>query len=232
LNQSPQFHSVRSHEPALDKQGNQPRLKDTSIKISLTDFADFATRSGNPQFTKVKELIARGEYDPRTDFWKPLRDCIPAFHKGKRTLESVVSMLTDAKKTNRYPQAIAGYKRFLAKNEPSYFTVPAWLWTYRELHVRINPEVGFEMDGKRYAVKLHFKDEKLTRLRRDVIFEVMHSAMASHSTLIPAILDVANARLISSGPLDGKLMPWLQAQAVGFVHMWNSLAAQPITIKN
>lgn len=194
MNQSPQSHSVRSHEPALDKHGN----KDTSIKISLTDFADFATRSGNSQFTKVKELIARGEYDPRTDFWKPLRDCIPAFHKGKRTLESVVSMLTDAKKANRYPQAIAGYKRFLAKNEPSYFTVPAWL----------------------------------TRLRRDVLLEVMHSAMASNSTLIPAILDVANARFISAGPLEGSLAPWLQAQAVGFVHMWNLLAAQPITIKN
>jgi hypothetical protein len=235
LNLTPQFHSVQTHEPlepAFDKGGTQSALKDSTIKISLTDFVDFATRSGKSQFTKVKELFARGEYDPRTDFWKPLRDCIPAFHRGKRTLESVVATLTDAKKTNRYPQAIAGYRRFLGKNEPNYFTVPAWFWTYGELHVRVNPEVGFEMGGKRYAVKLHFKDEKLTRQRSAVLLEVMRSAMAADSKLIPAILDVANARLISVGPFDGGLTTWLQAQAVGFVHMWNLLAAQPITIKN
>lgn len=48
-------------------------------EISLTDWVDFVITAGPPQFTKVKELAVRGEYDPRFDFGS-------RFAKGFRTI--------------------------------------------------------------------------------------------------------------------------------------------------
>jgi hypothetical protein len=59
-------------------------------EISLTDWVDFVITAGPPQFTKVKELAARGEYDPRFDFWKPLREGLQSHHQGRTKLEDVL----------------------------------------------------------------------------------------------------------------------------------------------
>jgi hypothetical protein len=193
------------------------------IDISLTDFVDFTIKNGPAQFTKVKEVFARGDYNPRTDFWKPLRDCIQEFHKGKRTLESVVTGLSDSKKITRYPQAVNGYSRFLKKNDPKILKVPSWKWVYEGLSVKVNPEVGFELAGKRYAVKLYFKDEKLTNQRLRIVFALMKEVIPTDLGLIPAVLDVSSATLRIPRASTDELRPVLEAQANSFVHMWRSL---------
>jgi hypothetical protein len=198
------------------------------IDISLTDFVDFTIKSGPAQYTKVKEVFARGEYDPRTDFWKPLRDCIREFHKGKRALESVLIGLSDSKKATRYPQAVTGYTRFLKKNKPNVFTVPSWKWTYGDLSVKVNPEVGFELADKKFAVKLYFKDEALTNLRLRIVFALMAEVIPAGLGLVPAVLDVSSAKLRVGRPSDANLRPVLEAQANSFVHMWRSLEKKAI----
>ncbi|WP_164879142.1 hypothetical protein [Flavobacterium cerinum] len=45
--------------------------KDSSIKISLTDFLDFINRSGGTKMTKVKQVKNRAKYHPASDFYKP-----------------------------------------------------------------------------------------------------------------------------------------------------------------
>ncbi len=49
------------------------------IKISLTDFVDFVLTIPASHLTKVKKIANRGEYDPKNDFWKPLREGIQSF---------------------------------------------------------------------------------------------------------------------------------------------------------
>jgi hypothetical protein len=59
-------------------------------QISLTDWVDFVISAGPPQFTKVKELAGRGEYDPRRDFWKPLREGLRNHHQIGAKLENIL----------------------------------------------------------------------------------------------------------------------------------------------
>ena len=50
----------------------------SKIKISLTDFVDFVSKSGTSKLTKVKQIKGRRSYHPAFDFWKLMRDEI--FH--------------------------------------------------------------------------------------------------------------------------------------------------------
>jgi hypothetical protein len=71
--------------------------------------------------------------------------------------------LTDKKKQARYPEAVKSYKRFLGKKEIHWFNPPRAMWKYGGLTVRVNPELGLQIKGKKYAIKLYFKGEKPTK---------------------------------------------------------------------
>jgi len=90
--------------------------------ISLTDFVDFAITAGPSQLAKVKEISARGEYDPKFDFWKPLRAGIRGLHQDGTKLDSVLEGLKDAKKIKRYPVAVKAYKKFVGKKTIQWFS--------------------------------------------------------------------------------------------------------------
>lgn len=82
------------------------------INISMTPFVDFVVASGTPKLTAVKKAKAQyqSEYDPATDFYKPLRECIIDAAQqnlnGKETLDSVRSILVNlsARKSESYQE--------------------------------------------------------------------------------------------------------------------------------
>ena len=83
--------------------------------ISLTDFVDFAIKSGTPKLTKVRTIKSRPDYEPAFDYWKQLREGICDFHragaKNKADLNEVVDSLQNPRKVGRYSAALKGYKR-------------------------------------------------------------------------------------------------------------------------
>jgi hypothetical protein len=198
-------------------------------EISLTDWVDFVITAGPPQFTKVKELASRGEYDPRFDFWKPLREGLQNYHQGKAKLENSLLGLKDPKKLKRYPDAIKAYQKFIGKKHWAWFKPPSALWSYGGLTVRVNPELGLQFDGKKHVVKLYCKEEKPTKQRLNVVLAMMRVALNLGESAVPAVLDVSSCRLITPKPVEHDLLPMLQAQAIAFVHMWNAVRA-PVAI--
>lgn len=197
-------------------------------EISLTDFVDFVIKSGTPKLTKVRTIKTRPDYEPAFDFWKPLRDGIKAFHKAdgrnKNVLDRILDDLTDIKKKRRYPGAIAGYKKFLGKRTLTWFDPPYSLWSSGGLDVRVNPELGLEINGRKYAVKLYFKDDSPTRAKLDVVLELMRIALADKDGKVEmAVLDVTTARLIEMNMNKASLLPLLQGEAASFAQIWNSL---------
>jgi len=197
-------------------------------RISLTDFVDFVVKSGTPKLTKVRELKNRGDYDPATDFWKPLRKAIIDYHKSggdKRQLDAILSKISDPKKQNRYPSAVAGYKKFIGRKIVKWFDPPKHLWTRSGLDVRVNPELGLEYNSQRHIIKLYFKDEKPNKQKFDVVLAMMEEALRSKlkagDTL--AILDVSNSKLHTSSGPQPSLTPLLVGEAAGFVATWNQI---------
>ncbi len=194
-------------------------------EISLTDFVDFAITSPPSQLTKVRQLHKRGDYDPRFDFWKALRELIQDHHNGTAKLLLPITGLADPKKMTRYPVALAAYKKFLQKQGPvATFKAPSAKWIYQGLTVRVNPELGLIIDGRRYATKLYFKDEKPTKHRLNVVFELMRLALKLDVTTTAAVIDVSAGRLITPKPLDQDLTPLLEAQALAFMHLWKAVS--------
>jgi hypothetical protein len=192
--------------------------------ISLTDFVDFAISTPHTQLTKVRQICSRGSYDPRFDFWKTLREGVREFHEKGKKLDSVLVGLKDAKKLKRYPSSVKTYEKFASKQrDVSWFKPPSGIWSYGGLNVRVNPELGLEIAGKKYAIKLYFKDEKPTKQRLKVVFEMMRIVLLD-ATIASAVIDVSNGKIIVPKPMAEDLLPLLEAQALSFVHLWKAVA--------
>lgn len=197
-------------------------------EISLTDFVDFVAKSGTPKLTHVRRLKGRGEYSPAGDFWKRLRDGIIEFHKretlNKSTLDSIAKGLTDSKKQNNYPRAIRQYKAFLGRKRITWFKPPSECWSHSGLDVRVNPELGLVINGKRHIVKLYFKGTPLVRNKAEMILLLMQQALPdTHAGDVFAVLDVQSKKLIASADPDPFLMPLLLGEAGALAAIWSSL---------
>lgn len=199
--------------------------------ISLTDFVDFVISSGTPKLTKVLQIKRRGDYQPAHDFWRELREGIVNFHKshatGKHELDRILATLDD-KKTARYADCLSGYKRFLGRKRITWFEPPNGRWTSGGLVIRINPELGLNIEGKRYVVKLYFKKEPLSRRRTDIVRLLLHAALnnvANRPGIHYAILDVPRWKLFDDRPPDQALVPLLNGEASNFITIWNSIQA-------
>jgi len=199
------------------------------IHISLTEFVDFVAKSGTPKLTLVRRVKERHKvgYDPRTDFYKPLRDGLVKHHKEglpKSALDPLTTGLSDAKKRTAYPELVQGYKKFLGKKAVKWFDPPQRVWTHSELEISINPELGLEINGKKHAIKLYFKAEKLTKIRMDAINQLMHVVLGTNQqSPVLGILDVRNAKLISATAPQPSLMPLLEGEAIAFAAIYRQL---------
>ena len=197
--------------------------------ISLTHFVDFVKSAGAPKLTVVKntkQQLAK-EYNPATDFYKALRDGILAMHKTglpKSTLDSILEGLADKKKKTGYPPLVSGYKKFLGKKNATWFNPPRDEWSHGGLTVNINPEVGLKIDGCLNVIKLYFKAEALSKLRVDVVTQLMSLVLSKPKTPVKfSVLDVRNAKLFTSNGTDKGLIALLQGEAASFASILNAL---------
>ena len=122
-----------------------------------------------------------GEYEPATDFWRPLRNAIAAFYQSpegdKRSLAEFLVPISD-RKVGRYQAAMAGHARFARRKEIHGFRAPSATWEVGALRVRINPEIGLHIDGRRFISKLYFKAEPLSRGRAQALIALMEEDTA------------------------------------------------------
>lgn len=196
-------------------------------EISLTDFVDFVIKSGSPKLTKVKSAKTRPDYDPKTDYWKSLRDGIVRVSKGKASkasLDSLVSASSDAKKA-RYRECAKGFKKFLGTKPTIWVPPVSSLWEAGGLEVRVNPEIGLKIKGVPHLIKLHFKAEKLSKIRVDSVLLLMAQALAGKAK--PGthfgILDVPRAKLFTTKDGKAELLPLLVGEATAFAEIWDQV---------
>ena len=194
-------------------------------EISLTDFVDFVIKAGSPKLTKVREIVNRGKYSPACDYWKALREHITDVHRDNVKL-GAMSQALDPKKRHRYEAAIVGYRKFMRKTgEMYYFEPPSERWVSSGLTVRVNPEFGLGIGGRRYVVKLYFKDEEPTKHRLNAVLELMRIALKKKpfEDVTVAVLDVANSKFIPQDTESPGFDILLAAEAQSFMTMWNSI---------
>lgn len=204
-----------------------PKTK-KKIELSLTDFVDFVCKSGSTKLTKVKQIKTREDYSPATDFYKALREGIQDIHRKngkKKELKTILDRVSDPKKIKNYIESIEGYKKFWGRKEPIWFEPPMKHWIVNELDVRINPELGLELEGKKHLIKLYFKSDKLSKEKITQVLTLMESELRSEvsSDVNMAILDVKNGKLFIKEDRDLTLLPLLKGEAMSFEIMWDGL---------
>jgi hypothetical protein len=189
--------------------------------ISLTDFTGFSLRVGISKLRKVEEIRNRPSYSPAFDFWKQLREAIVEHHKNGKALDVALKNLTDQRKLNRYPGALKAYKVWMKGKEIKWFNPPSGSWKHQALTVRVTPELGLNVDGVAYVVKLHFKDEPLTKGRIVVPLQLMQTTLKTPARV--AMLDVGKGKLLPFIDGAADATPLLLGEAAAFLAMWNEI---------
>ena len=194
-------------------------------EISLTDLVDIVSRSGTPKANKVAQVKARPDYEPAFDFYKALRDRIVEVHKAggqKSALNAFMGSITDPKKQTNYPSALNGYKKWWGQKQLSWFTPPRTGYTKHGVEVIINPELGLDVNGARYLVKMYFKNDPLSKLRIDVITRLMEGTLrgACQANEVMAVLDVRQAKLFSFQGNTGASMAIIDAELAYVANLW------------
>ncbi|MGQ7871465.1 hypothetical protein [Sunxiuqinia sp. sy24] len=197
------------------------------INISLTDFIDYVSKVGTSKFTIVNQIYSREEYQPAFDFWKPLREGIIDLHqhnRDKSELDKILNHLTDKKKINRYPSLIESYKSFLGRKKVEWFEPPFKDWKTNDLRIKLNPELGLEINDKLYVIKLYFKADKLSQMKADLILLLMNTKLkkGDYKEATFAVLDVERKKLFEKTKLKKTHLPLLEGEALSFINIWNS----------
>lgn len=198
-------------------------------EVSLTVFVDFVT-AGDPlnRATRVRLELNRGEYDPRTDFWKKLRERIQDTHqRGQpvRTLQGLLDEVTDQKKLDSYSAAITGYLRFIGRKRVSYFEPPRAEWEHGDLAVRVNPELGLTIRDQPHVIKLYFRKDPLSKRKVDAVLALMDDALADQMepNAVVSVLDVQQAHVYVPTRQVADIDTVLAGEAASFLEMWHRL---------
>lgn len=196
--------------------------------VTLTTFMDYVVAAGTRKLTcvrKAKKQYGQG-YDPRTDFYKPLREGIIEMHKqGFETsyLDEVLSRVTDPKKLTSYPKCIDGYCACLGDRPVEYSPYKPRKWESSGLEVRVNPELMLTIRRVRYAVKLYFKAEPIPQGAIAPMLRMIEMSVPKSLKAKPAIIDLQHSRMHTRNELDPSLDALLKAEAASFAVLWDAL---------
>ena len=196
-------------------------------QIVLGDFVDIAHASGLPKATKVATVKNRGPYDPRFDFYKPLREQIERIHEqglGKERLKDVLGNLSDRKKVNIYPDLVGAYNKWWGKKELPWSPPPRGIFSDSGIDIVVNPELGLTIAGVPHIIKLHFKAEPLSRSRADIVTHLMELTLRPKAAdAVLALLDVRSGRLVAAGEPNRRVNACLHAELAYIASIWPGL---------
>jgi hypothetical protein len=195
------------------------------IRISLTDFVDIASKTGTPKATKVGQVKARPDYDPRFDFYKPIREQITEVHRTGRegaALRVFLRTLTDRKKAANYPELVEGYLKWLGRKVVQWSEPPRKIYRSSGIEVIVNPELCVSFGQGAHVVKLYFKDEPLDRFKVEVILSLMEHTLRPHCAgdSVMSVMDVRRAKLFPWRASSRSRMALVDAELAYIASLW------------
>lgn len=198
------------------------------INITQTDYIDFISKSGISKLTKVKALVNRPEYHPSFDFYKKLRDeIIDTLKLGKKKTDllNLVSQVPDRKKHQRYQHLIERFTRFLGRKKIQWFNPPSTAWSYKDLGIKMNPELGLDINGEKFIIKLYFKDTPLKKKDIKVLLWMMTQSLCEgiFKGYKCALLDIEKGKIFEYEEDESSIISLVEGEADYFIRLWNDL---------
>ena len=207
-------------------------MKIADGKISLTRFIDFVIKTGSPKLTSVKttkQQLIEG-YSPAFDYYKKFREEVVEMHvhdEPVSRLESLAASIVnnDGKQAN-YSLLAKGYRRFYGPSRQfKWFEPPSSDWDIGMMTVRVNPELGLRIGDDDVVIKLHLKDEKLSKKELVTVLHLMRTALEYEpiSNRVYAILDVRRGKLFRESSYDPVYTTLLRGEASSFATIFDGI---------
>ena len=211
--------------PSISSVASNPDGK-SQIKVTLTEFIDFVTTSGSPKLTAVRTAKKNHttKYDPKTDFYKPFRECVASMHirqEPKIDLDALLADLQDPKKAANYPELAKGFCKFVKGRDLQWAAPPRAEWICGDLIVSINPELALHIDGQPYVIKMYLKSAKLTKFNVAIVNHLIELTLRpAIDPAIIGVLSVRKAKLHELQPATPGLTALLQGEAATFADIY------------
>lgn len=204
------------------------------IKISLSDFLNFTTKSGTTRLSHIREIKNRKEYLYRKDYWHEVRDSIYEFHADSTLTKDYFDAVTsttrflkaDESKMKNCVDRLQKYKTFLGKKQITINKIVKCDWHYsKDLTVRINPELHATINGETYLLKLYFKDDLLDKRRVDLALYLIKKVTRKLGVNVDyyGLLEIYRPKLWKQAEPSDKLEPLLISEAEAIIAMYKSL---------
>ncbi|MBO6514606.1 MAG: hypothetical protein JJ974_11635 [Phycisphaerales bacterium] len=198
------------------------------IKLSMSVFTDFVSKSGQTKTTLVKQWKYKPDYSPATDFYRQVREALPDYCRKKVDTSKLDSLVANAspKRREHFEAAINGFMTWKKKKSGKWVEPMRSAWVSDRIRVSINPEIAYEStEGVLNIVKLYFRGTKLTKKQADLYLELMAGGLAiNHSKdTVVTILDVKESseyHAVGSKPTVSAL---LKAEAASWSVLWDHL---------
>lgn len=119
---------------------------------------------------------------------------------------------------------IESYKSFLGRKKIEWFDPPFKEWKINDLRIKLNPELGLEINDKLYVIKLYFKSDSLSQMKADLILLLMNTKLkkGDYKQVTFAVLDIERKKLFEKTKLTKNHVPLLEGEALSFINIWNS----------
>lgn len=134
----------------------------SEIFITLFELSEFIKIPESREILALK-VLNRPPYDLKFDRYKKFREKIKAFYKGKINSGDLLKIILTAHKTRTSSFKLL-YDSILSFNKDKellWFEPPKLSFTYDDIRLTINPELGLQFDGCRYITKLYLKKDPI-----------------------------------------------------------------------
>lgn len=183
--------------------------------VHLSAFVDFTVAQGTARVACVSD--SNREYDPRTDFYKGLRErTVRQFIEGwnAQAFRRSVKEVKNPRKQASYEACRAGLTQWARGKTITASRAPNRTWEAAGLQVKVNPELRLTVDEEKYVVKLYFKADEMTAARREnTLFLLSETAPQGVDA---AILDARRGELITAQEQDPNLDALMISDAAAF----------------
>jgi hypothetical protein len=197
------------------------------MRAPLSSFAMFVAGGPSAKLAAVASAKNPPRYEPKTDWWKQLREFLPRNHRNGGTKHDVVKFAESVteRKHSSYAARSSAYTDWWGRRTINASSGSSTTWSAAGLDVSVNPELFLSVDGVRHVIKLYFKQsEKLSADRANVILRLMELGYRKGSSPsgapVVGILDLAQGDFIVPTTSLVFLDPLLAGEAASFSTMW------------
>lgn len=161
-------------------------------------FANFVIEKPNKRKRYVNKVINKGPYSFEKDYYSIFRAKLISAIKKNKSLIELNNMLKkiNPRKYNHYEVLIDQIQNFMQGVKYIWVEPPKNIIEYSGLQLKVNPEIGININGETLFIKMYFKQEQINTKKVNVMLKIMQDSIKEdYPNAKVAILDIRHCEL-------------------------------------